>query len=100
MTSSVIPYMIARYLTLIETSGPALNAVELLVIYIQPSLQTEFKFATVSHPITSWCSIGVVPNVLSQREEDDPKPYAVDWASGILAPTWTWTRDLQVHSPE
>ena len=57
------------YLT--QMPSPSLNTVELIVIHngreSQPSLRTQFKFATVYSIHTqslSWCSTGLVPNVL------------------------------------
>ena len=52
--------------------------------YSQQSLQTQFKVATVYSIHTqslSWCSIGLVPNVLPRRDEGSGKPCAVDRAS-------------------
>ena len=52
--------------------------------YSQPSLRTQFKVATVYSIHTqslSWCSTGLVPNVLPRRDEGSGKPCAVDRAS-------------------
>ena len=52
--------------------------------YTQQSLRTQFKVATVSSIHTqslSWCSTGLVPNVLPRRNEGSGKPCAVDRAS-------------------
>ena len=52
--------------------------------YSQQSLQTQFKVATVYSIHTqslSWCSTGLVPNVLPRRDEGSGKPCAVDRAS-------------------
>ena len=52
--------------------------------YSQQSLRTQFKVATVYSIHTqslSWCSTGLVPNVLPQRDEGSGKPCAVDRAS-------------------
>ena len=59
--------------------------------YSQLSLQTQFKVATVYSIHTqslSWCSTGLVPNVLPRRNEGSGKPCADDRARHrILAPT-------------
>ena len=55
-----------------------------IVISTQPSLQTQFKVATVYTIHTqslSWCSTGLAPNVLPYRDEGSGKPCAVDRAS-------------------
>ena len=52
--------------------------------YSQQSLRTQFKVATVYSIHTqslSWCSTGLVPNVLPRRDEGSGKPCAVDRAS-------------------
>ena len=52
--------------------------------YTQLSLRTQFKVATVYSIHTqslSWCSTGLVPNVLPRRDEGSGKPCAVDRAS-------------------
>ena len=52
--------------------------------YSQQSLRTQFKVATVYSIHTqslSWCSTGLVPNVLPQRDEGSGMPCAVDRAS-------------------
>ena len=52
--------------------------------YSQPSLRTQFKVATVYSihtQLLSWCSTGLVPNVLLWRDEGSGKPCAVDRAS-------------------
>ena len=52
--------------------------------YTQLSLRTQFKVATIYSIHTqslSWCSTGLVPNVLPRRDEGSGKPCAVDRAS-------------------
>ena len=52
--------------------------------YSQQFLRTQFKVATVYSIHTqslSWCSTGLVPNVLPRRDEGSGKPCAVDRAS-------------------
>ena len=51
--------------------------------YSQTSLRTQFKVAVYSiHTQSlSWCSTGLVPNVLPRRDEGSGKPCAVDRAS-------------------
>ena len=55
-----------------------------IVSFSQPSLRTQFKVATVYSIRTqslSWCSTGLVPNVLPRRDEGSGKPCSIDRAS-------------------
>ena len=69
---------------LFDTGAQLILEYRWIVSCSQPSLQTQFKVATVYSIHTqsqSWCSIGLVPNVLPRRDEGSGKPCAVDQAS-------------------
>ena len=69
--------------TLFDTGAQPILECRWTDSYSQPSLQTQFKVATVYSIHTqslSWCSTGLVPNVLPRRDEGSGEPCAVDRA--------------------